>query len=184
MTEKYPDNSRLVPLKKVTRKDFDELALDKEWMPMSENAGDDFRPYEKIYMHPELEAEIYWVENDILGFNYIIVSGPDHEAVAKEASEIPHHTAESLQVEWDKAEADTEKRIPLLQIAAYAADTAKFDPKIFSFFEWAFENSDPAFRTIALNASVVLDWPQFDKYYQQLKNDPDDIVRHLAETSN
>jgi hypothetical protein len=172
--------TRLLPKPSVSRDDVTHLAWDRGWRYHDMFAADDDRPFEKIWLTPNGETGIHWIEDHILDLSYLLLEGERQEDTAREiASAIPTYGREDLR-ELVEGASDWDDFMVALQHVAAAAPP-EFDPEIFGWFEQAFEHEHPTVRKIAALSTAYPAWPEFRALLAEAANN-DDVpeVRDVA----
>ena len=137
-------------------------------------------PHELVFAAPGGETWINYVDDYIVGFPYLAVSGREPEAAIRQLrSALPVIPEEEIVAEATSADsADPARAVRRLGVVA----PPEFDARYFDAFARAFGHPDPEVRIAAVWASSYPGWSQLKPLLERLRReDPSRKVRREAD---
>jgi len=144
--------------------------------------GDD-HPYEVVFAAPGDEAVAHYVEDDFLGYRYVVVASGD-EGVAEEVAgelrgALPHVSRDEVLRRAREARDGPAHAAALYQAAIVAPEVA--DAELLPLFERAFASGDPGLREAAILAAGYAEWKELAAPLRRLAaSDPEPELRAQA----
>jgi hypothetical protein len=172
---------RLIPrLSDTSANDIKQLALDGQWTLSDLATATDETPFEVVWLTPDRQTAIHYIDDRIVSFPYFYVQGDDPNGVS---DQIKAH----LDVyEWGEIQDMVSEAVDSASLAralfhvGVAAPQA-FDPMIFGILVYALSHSNADIRQAALIAVSFAAWPEFREVLQRLEEgDPSPDVRSLT----
>lgn len=184
MSSPYIDSPRLLP--RCDRQQFIEICRHRGW-PLRTTIALDFDrgvPATLVFRQGSRAGEeelVHWVEDILVRFPYLVFSGPDAEARARDLqADTGALTSTEVFGFWD-AETDPQRLGVLafyLGVMAPPAPEPGYRDRILA----ALNHPDRHVRACGLGAIVYRAWPGWEPDMTRLAaSDPDDGIRSLAE---
>ncbi len=124
--------------------------------------------------------EIHLVDDFVIGTQYIVVEGPEAEAIIEQIRQaIPIYTLEQLRLRLDAADTLDQRARAVAQLAL--ATTKAPNPTDLPLLEAALADPNTAVRRTAAIAVGYVEWPELRARLTEMhKTDPDEEVRDAA----
>ncbi|MGH3117619.1 MAG: hypothetical protein ACRDQ2_11030 [Gaiellales bacterium] len=138
------------------------------------------QPFELVWTTEDGRASIHYVEDPVLGIDYVLARGKRHDDVVNLLrSEVD--TVPPSEVVAGSKEAHTKEEMIGATYLAAATASSKFDPALFDVIERALSSSAPQVRLSGIVSCGYVEWKQCRSPLERLaKSDPDDDVRRAA----
>jgi HEAT repeat protein len=175
---------RLVLKENVSREDVDQAArtLDWLWWEDVERTGES--PHETIWVTPDHESRVHYIEDFLVGVNYLLFEGPRAGELARGALEVPTlsvYTHDELIALGRQADS-RDDLIHAVYLAGVDGVPGHLDDDLVEIFRKCFASADPDVRHAAIAATGYVGWPQLIEELERLAaSDPDEGVRGDAQ---
>lgn len=164
----------------VTQKDVTLLAGQRDWLWWEEYPQTEQQPYEKIWITEDEKTSIHYIEDFVVGLNYIMIKG----AAVNEISEIINkmlgtysETDIKSSLNDAKTTEDTIKAINHIAVTA----SEEYNEEVFKLFEQALEHKDSEVRKATIMGMGYPGWHEFKALLEKLQqSDTDEEVRKHA----
>jgi hypothetical protein len=168
---------RLVPRPPVGRDEVERLAGKAGWRHGRTHDG----PLEIIWLSPERETGIHWIEDDTMMVRYLVVEGPAAEPTAAFIRDEMDVFDTSSFVEYFAGLDDEIDVMNAVRMLGVHCARSPFEPNLYPLFRDALAHPVPLVRRIAMLAVAVVRWPEFEPLLAHLStNDLDADVRDEA----
>src|SRR5262245_12367787 len=171
---------RIALRESVTRQKLDSAAWDNNWDFDQIIQRSETRPFEKIWLTPDEQTAIHYIEDFLLGINYLLIQGAEADQVAQQArATIETYSNADIRQMAQQAKG-RDDNIRAVYYAAIAAPL-QYDESFFKIFQQAFAHENPDVRSAGVVASGYVEWPEFREPLEKLQqSDPDETVREDA----
>lgn len=173
---------RLVPKPTVGRDQVERLARKAGWRHGRTHDG----PLEIIWLAPERETGIHWIEDDTMMVSYLVVEGPAAEPTAAFIRDEMDVFDTSSFVEYFAGLDDEIDVMNAVRMLGVHCARSPFEPNLFQLFRDALAHPVSLVRRVAMLAVAVAGWPEFEPLLAGLSTDDldvdvrDDAIETLA----
>ena len=179
--------SRISLKKNVTIKDIHKLVWYSNWelykiIPASEES-----PFERVWFTPDKQTSIHYIEDDIIGINYLVVDGNNQTKIISEILNSldtfeKYEILDFLQKEINSEEED--EYINAVYHLGIIATPDKYEQELFELFEKVFSHPNTEVRHAAIMATHYAGWFELKVPLEKIKNtDPDVNIREFANSA-
>ncbi|RJO73325.1 hypothetical protein D5S18_18930 [Nocardia panacis] len=171
---------RFVPHTALAREEVEKLAEQFDWELYSTKAIAGNSPSQQIWLTPDRGAAVYWIEDDLLQVDYIMIAGPDRGSTVELVRErIGVHDNATMAELFDSTRDGVAVMNALRMLCVHCS--GPFDPEMFALFRWAMNDPEPLVRRIAVFCAGRVDWEELDPLFAFLQeHDPEEEVRDEA----
>lgn len=158
------------------------LADKYDWWLRRRIARNGDQPEEYVYSTDDKRTDMHFVQDHKIGVNYILVQGPDAEAVASIlTSNLLSFDADTIWAAAREGESPTNTPRALYHLALISMEHG-FNREVFETFQQAMRSSDAVIRGAALLGSAYLGWPELAAPVRKLAGteEPDETIRRDA----
>jgi hypothetical protein len=183
MTQEELMTVRFALMPTVLREEIGEFFIRRAWVLHSFEEGGGREPYEEVWGDRDGEAAAFYVEDDLVGVNYLTLEAPQGERIEGLAGEVKGGlriltTADAL--EWVRRASTLEEKI--VAAAHLGLVTEAPDPAVISKFGEVLldTTSDPLVRQAALISSTYAAWPELDEILGMVASSDSDLEVRAA----
>jgi hypothetical protein len=156
-----------------------ELAADDGWLLDGVVEPSPGVPGQEIYLTDRDGTMGYLMDDPVLGVRYLLLEGPDADALADELGGRPGFMPLDEALEALAGATDAPGIVDGLYFVAASAPPDQ-DDRVVAALDRAAGHDDPQVRRAVIVASGYLPWPPMRALLERLQSDPDEAVRRDA----
>lgn len=175
---------RLVLKGDVSREEVDQAARTLDWLWWQDVDRTAERPRETIWVTPDHESRVHYIEDFLIGLNYLLFEGPRADELASAALELPTLSVypHDEVVAIGRVADSRDGLIQAVYLAGVAGLPGRPDDELLEVFRKCFASDDDDVRHAAIAATGYAGWPQLvDELERLVGSDPDEGVRRDAQ---
>lgn len=171
----------LVPAPEVTEQDIDAFAEQQGWTLSDVFPASAESPYEKVWVTPEGEGGVHFVEDHRTGVNYLTALGDQADPMLDRLEQGLHMlTLPELRDEFDNAVTPNQALMAVVRAGVSAPPEA--DPGYLKLLVDGMHHESPDVRLLAVTAAGYPSWPELrEPLTEVISSDEDEDVRETAE---
>jgi hypothetical protein len=169
-----------IPLKEIV--DISQviaISSDVDWYWWNKIERTKDRPFETIFLKPDKQTKISYIEDDTIDIKYIAASGEEADQVIREAAEfLDVYTR--VEIEATFATGDLDDGVHAVYLAGIDAGL-EYNEDYIPFFEMALSDPREEIRGAVVLAIGYMGWPHWKpKLREMVASDPVEVNRYRA----
>lgn len=164
------------------REQIEALAYDQDWFLDEVVQASDDAPFELVYLVGDGKTSVHYIQDEIIGLDYIFIRGDECEAIAELVRSRVDTIAVKDAIDFARNNTDREFVVNASYILG-ATGSSTFNQDVFDLLTGFLKHDVADARHGALLAIGYLEWPEFIPHFKPLFDDPDETVRDVAKSA-